>query len=158
MKKNIFVTVLISLSLLLPGCSFNKKSTMDRLKNKTDSVESMKFPEKVQSSGSQDNVELIDNKKLKQIKPQQKAKKIRVTGAKVSLRRGPGPKYLKIGNAVKGDEFELVRVERGFDNGRTWYLVRDSLGNKFFIAKSVFLYNDSFENFINLYCHILILF
>ena len=137
MKKNIFVTVLISLSLLLPGCSFNKKSTMDRLKNKTDSVESMKFPEKVQSSGSQDNVELIDNKKLKQIKPQQEAKKIRVTGTKVSLRRGPGPKYLKIGNAVKGDEFELVRVERGFDNGRTWYLVRDSLGNKFFIAKSL---------------------
>jgi general secretion pathway protein D len=137
MKKNILVTVLISLSLLLPGCSFNKKSTMDRLKNKSDSVEAMKFPEKVASSGSQDNVELIDNKKLRQIKPQQEAKKIRVTGAKISLRRGPGPKYQRIGNAVKGDEFELVRVERGFDNGRTWYLVRDSLGNKFFIAKSL---------------------
>jgi general secretion pathway protein D len=110
---------------------------MDRLKNKSDSVEAMKFPEKVASPGSQDNVELIDNKKLRQIKPQQEAKKIRVTGTKTSLRRGPGPKYLKIGNAVKGDEFELVRVERGFDNGRTWYLVRDSLGNKFFIAKSL---------------------
>jgi general secretion pathway protein D len=137
MKKNILVTVLISLSLLLPGCSFNKKSTMDRLKNKSDSVEAMKFPDKESPPGSRDNVELIDNKKLKQIKPQQDAKKIRVTGSKVSLRRGPGPKYLKIGNAVKGDEFELVRVERGFDNGRTWYLVRDSLGNKFFIAKSL---------------------
>jgi general secretion pathway protein D len=137
MKKNILITILISLSLLLPGCSFNKKSTMDRLKNKSDSVEAMKLPEKVASPGSQDNVELIDNKKLRQIKPQQEAKKIRVTGTKTSLRRGPGPKYLKIGNAVKGDEFELVRVERGFDNGRTWYLVRDSLGNKFFIAKSL---------------------
>jgi general secretion pathway protein D len=137
MKKNILVSALISLSLLLPGCSFNKKSTMDRLKNKSDSVEAMKLPEKESSSGPQDNVELIDNKKLKQIKPQQEAKKIRVTGAKVSLRRGPGPKYQKIGNAVKGDEFELVRVERGFDNGRTWYLVRDSLENKFFIAKSL---------------------
>jgi len=137
MKKNILVTVLISLSLLLSGCSFNKQSTMDRLKNKSDSVEAMKFPEKVAPLGSQDNVELIDNKKLKQIKPQQEAKKIRVTGTKVSLHRGPGPKYLKIGNAVKGDEFELVRVERGFDNGRTWYLVRDSLENKFFIAKSL---------------------
>ncbi|MEC7785877.1 MAG: secretin N-terminal domain-containing protein, partial [Nitrospinota bacterium] len=41
-----------------------------------------------------------------------------------------------IGNAAKGDEFELVRVERGFDNGKTWYLVRDSLENKFFIAKA----------------------
>ena len=106
---------------------------MDRLKNKSDSIEAMKFPE----PEPQDNVELIDNKKLKKIKPQQEAKKIRVTGTKVSLHRGPGPKYLKIGNAVKGDEFELVRVERGFDNGRTWYLVRDSLGNKFFIAKSL---------------------
>ncbi len=133
MKKNILVTGLISLSLLLPGCSFNKKSTMDRLKNKSDSIDAMKFPE----PEPRDNVELIDNKKLKQIKPQQEAKKIRVTGTKVSLRRGPGPKYQKIGNAVKGDEFELVRVERGFDNGRTWYLVRDSLGNKFFIAKSL---------------------
>jgi general secretion pathway protein D len=136
MKNNILVTVLISLSLLLPGCSFNKKSTMDRLKKKSDSVEAMKFPEKESPSGLQD-VELIDNKKLKQIKPQQEAKKIRVTGTKVSLRRGPGPKYIKIGNAVKGDEFELVRIERGFDNGRTWYLVRDNLGNKFFIAKSL---------------------
>ena len=92
MKKNILLTGLISLSLLLPGCSFNKKSTMDRLKNKSDSIEAMKFPE----LEPQDNVELIDNKKLKQIKPQQKAKKIRVTGTKVSLRRGPGPKYLKL--------------------------------------------------------------
>jgi general secretion pathway protein D len=133
MKKNIILTGLISLSLLLTGCSYNKKSTMDRLKNKSDSIEAMKFPE----PEPRNNVELIDNKKLKKIKPQQKAKKIRVTGTKVSLRRGPGPKYLKIGNAVKGDEFELVRVERGFDNGRTWYLVRDSLGNKFFIAKSL---------------------
>ncbi len=137
MKKHILVTSLISLSLLLPGCSFNKKSTMDRLKNKSDSVEAMKFPEKKVSSEAKDNVELIDNKKLKQLKPQQDAKKIRVTGTKVSLHRGPGPKYQKIGNAVKGDEFELIRVERGFDNGRTWYLVRDSLGNKFFIAKSL---------------------
>lgn len=108
---------------------------MDRLKNKSDSVENMKLPEKTVSVD--DNVEIIDNKKLQQIHPQQNAKKIRVTGSKVSLRRGPGSKYLKIGNAAKGDEFELVRVERGFDNGRTWYLVRDSLGNKFFIAKSL---------------------
>lgn len=135
MKKTILITSLISLSLVLPGCSFNKQSTMDRLKNKSDSVENMKLPEKTDSVG--DNVEIIDNKKLQQIHPQQNAKNIRVTGSMVSLRRGPGSKYLKIGNAVKGDEFELVRVERGFDNGRTWYLVRDSLGNKFFIAKSL---------------------
>ena len=59
MKKNILVTVLISLSLLLPGCSFNKKSTMNRLKNKSDSVEAMKLPEKLASPGSQDNIEQI---------------------------------------------------------------------------------------------------
>lgn len=113
---------------------------MDRLKNKTDSVESMQLPENTAASDSQSagkNVDIIDKKKLKQIQPQQDAKKIRVTENKVALRRGPGPKYLKIGNAAKGDEFELVRVERGFDNGKTWYLVRDSLGNKFFIAKAL---------------------
>ena len=140
MKKYILIAILLSLTLVLPGCSFNKKSTMDRLKNKVDSIDSMKLPEKTVSQkpqGDDKTVDIIDQNKLRQIQPQQEAKKIRVTRDKVSLRRGPGSKYLKVGNATKGDEFELVRVERGFDNGRTWYLVRDSLGNKFFIAKSV---------------------
>ncbi len=113
---------------------------MEQLKNKTDSIESMRLPQKIVSDDTQNkdkNTDIIDKKKLKKIKPQQNAKKIRVTDNKVALRRGPGPKYLKIGNAAKGDEFELVRVERGFDNGKTWYLVRDSLGNKFFIAKNL---------------------
>ena len=138
MKKNIFTAILILLPLTFSGCSFNQKSTMELLKNKVDSVESMRLPEKVASDETQNkNREIIDKKKLKQIKPQQNAKKIRVTENKVALRRGPGPKYLKIGNATKGDEFELIRVERGFDNCKTWYLVRDSLGNKFFVSKAL---------------------
>ena len=140
MKKNIFIAILIVLPFTFSGCSFNKKSTMEQLKNKTDSVESMRLPE-ISASGEKQNkdknIDIIDKNKLKQIKPQQEAKKIRVTVNKVALRRGPGPKYMKIGNAAKGDEFELVRVERSFDKGKTWYLVRDSLGNKFFIAKAV---------------------
>ena len=138
MNKNILTAILISLSLALPGCSFNKKSTMERLKNKTDTVDSMILPEKKASSESKaKSAEVIDKNKLKQIQPQQEIKKVRVTGNNTPLRRGPGDKYLKVGNADKGDEFELVRVERGFDKGRTWYLVRDSLGNKFFIAKDL---------------------
>jgi len=137
MKKNILIVLLISLPLVLSGCSFNKKSTMERLKNKTDSVDSMLLPEKTASPESKNKAgDIIDKNKLKQIQPQQPAKKILVTGNNTPLRRGPGDKYMKVGNAAKGDEFELVRVERGFDNGRTWYLVRDSLGNKFFIAKN----------------------
>lgn len=136
MKKHVLVAILISLLLALPGCSFNKKSTMDRLKNKIDSVESMRLPQKDASSDSK-SAEIINRKKLNQIRPNQDAKKIRVTGSKAALRKGPGAKYLKIGDAAKGDEFELVRVERGFDNGNIWYLVRDSLGNKFFIAKAL---------------------
>ncbi|MEK9629110.1 MAG: type II secretion system secretin GspD [Nitrospinota bacterium] len=111
---------------------------MNRLKNKTDSIDAMKLPEKTVSNETKNPTEeLIDKNKLKKIQPQQEAKKIRVTGDNTPLRRGPGNKYLKVGNAAKDDEFELVRVERGFDNGRTWYLVRDSLGNKFFIAKDL---------------------
>jgi len=138
MKKNNLIAIPILLILAFSGCSLNKKSTMELLKNKVDSVESMRLPEKVTSHDTKNkNSDIIDKKKLKQIKPQQSAKKIRVTGNKVALHRGPGAKYLKIGNATKGDEFELVRVERGFDNGKTWYLVQDSLGNKFFIAKAL---------------------
>ena len=138
MKKNILIILLITFPLALSGCSFNKKSTMDRLKNKTDNVDSMLLPERTVSSESKNKAtDIIDKNKLKQIQPQQDVKKVLVTGNNTPLRRGPGNKYLKIGNAAKGDEFELVRVERGFDNGRTWYLVRDSLGNKFFIAKNL---------------------
>ncbi len=92
---------------------------MERLKNKTDTVESMRLPEKTiagDTINTDKNIDIIDKTKLKQIKPQQDAKKIRITENKVALRRGPGPKFLKIGNAIKGDEFELFRVERGFDN------------------------------------------
>ena len=46
MKKNTLITILIFLSLAFSGCSFNKKSTMEQLKNKTDSVESMRLPDK----------------------------------------------------------------------------------------------------------------
>ena len=138
MNKNIVVTILISLSLALPGCSFNKKSTMERLRNKTDTVDSMILPKlKASSESKTKSSEIIDKNKLKKISPQQKFKKVRVTDNNTPLKRGPGDKYLKVGNASKGDEFELVRVERGFDKGRTWYLVRDSLGNKFFIAKDL---------------------
>ena len=111
---------------------------MERLKNKTDGVNSMILPElKASSESFAKSSEIIDKNKLKKISPQQKFKKVRVTDNNTPLKRGPGDKYLKVGNASKGDEFELVRVERGFDKGRTWYLVRDSLGNKFFIAKDL---------------------
>lgn len=140
MKKNILIFTILALCLTLPSCSFNKKSTLERLKNKTDSIESMRLPDKPDSSGSQnkkvaDSGALIDQKDLEQIQPQQKFKKVQVTDNNAPLRRGPGSKHLKIGNAAKGDEFDLIRVVRGFDNGKTWYLVRDSLGNKFFISK-----------------------
>ncbi|MEC7785876.1 MAG: hypothetical protein VX579_02910 [Nitrospinota bacterium] len=95
MKKNILIAILIFLPLAFSGCSFNKKSTMERLKNKSDSIESMRLPDKTDSNDTQNqdkNIDIIDKGKLKQIKPRQEAKKIRVTENKVALRRGPGPK------------------------------------------------------------------
>ena len=71
MKKNILITVLIFLFLAFSGCSFNKKSTMKQLKNKTDSIESMRLPDKIASDNTQNqdkNIDIIDQKKLKQIK------------------------------------------------------------------------------------------
>ena len=77
MNKNIITTILISLSLALPGCSFNKKSTMERLKNKTDTVDSMILPKiKVSSKLNAKNPEIIDKDKLQQIHPQREIKKI----------------------------------------------------------------------------------
>ena len=78
MKKNIFIAILISLPFTFSGCSFNKKSTMEQLKNKTDAVESMRLPKTTASDDTQNkgkNIDVIDKKKLKQIKPQQDVKK-----------------------------------------------------------------------------------
>ena len=64
MKKNIFIAILISLSFAFSGCSFNKKSTMERLKNKTDSIESMRLPEKTVAGNTQNkDKDIIDETK-----------------------------------------------------------------------------------------------
>ena len=110
---------------------------MDRLKNKTDVVDSMIFPvpENVSEKAGPD--ELIDPEKIKNIPVSSRRKKISIIRDNTSLRKGPGTKYMEIGTATKGDQFDLLRVERGFGKGQTWYLVEDDTGNKFFISSKL---------------------
>jgi general secretion pathway protein D len=107
---------------------------MYRLKNKTDVVDAMILPDLTSSDEKTGPEELIDPNKIKNIPESPRLKKIRITGNNTPLHKGPGAQYSKIGTAAKGDLFDLIRVERGYGKGQTWYLAEDATGGKFFIS------------------------
>ena len=133
MKRFPIILAVFILSTAWYGCGVTKKSTMHRLKNKTDVVDSMMLPDPTRDDEKVTAGELIDPQKIKAIPKPVSSKKIRVTGESTPLRKGPGTQYQEIGTAAKGDLFDLIRVERGYGKGQTWYLVEDSTGSKFFI-------------------------
>ena len=116
------------------GCGATKKSTMHRLKDKTDVVDAMILPDPASVDKKAGADELIDPDKIKNIPESKHQKRIRITNKNTSLHKGPGTQYPKIGTAAKGDLFDLIRVERGYGKGQTWYLAEDAAGGKFFIS------------------------
>ena len=137
MKRISIISAILILSATLFGCGVTKKSTMHRLKNKTDVVDTMILQDPASSSKNVEAEELIDPGKIKNIPESPHQNKIRVTGSDVPLLKGPGAQYLKIGTANKGDMFSLIRVERGYGKGQTWYLAEDAAGSKFFISNKL---------------------
>jgi general secretion pathway protein D len=136
MKRILIILAVFLLSAAWFGCGVTKKSTMHRLKNKTDIVDGMVLPGSESSSEKIGSEEIVDPGKIKKIPESPRRKKIRITNGNTPLYKGPGTKYLKIGTAAEGDLFALLRVERGYDKGQTWYLAEDATGNKFFISKN----------------------
>ena len=134
MKRIPIILTIFILSTALYGCGVTKKSTMHRLKNKTDVVDAMILPDPTSSAKKAGSEELIDPDKFKNIPESPRLKKIRITGNNTPLHKGPGAQYSKIGTAAKGDLFDLIRVERGYGKGQTWYLAEDATGGKFFIS------------------------
>ncbi len=134
MKRIFIILIVFTLPTVWLGCGATKKSTMQRLQNKTDVVESMRLPDSAQSDQQMSSEDIIDPDKINDIPKSQELKKIRIIRAKTPLRKGPGDQHQEIRTAAKGDFFDLIRVERGYGNGQTWYLVEDSTGNKFFVS------------------------
>ena len=134
MKRIPIILIIFILSATWYGCGATKKSTMYRLKNKTDVVDAMILPDLTSSDEKTGPEELIDPNKIKNIPESPRLKKIRITGNNTPLHKGPGAQYSKIGTAAKGDLFDLIRVERGYGKGQTWYLAEDATGGKFFIS------------------------
>ena len=133
MKRTFIILVMFILSTAWYGCGVTKKSTMDRLKNKTDVIGSMVLVDPPNSNEQAATGELIDSQKIKDIPKSINLKKIRIKSDSTPLLKGPGSKYQKIGTAAKGDLFDLIRIERGYGKGETWYLVEDATGSKFFV-------------------------
>ena len=134
MKRIPIILIIFILSATWYGCGATKKSTMYRLKNKTDVVDAMILLDLTSSDEKTGPEELIDPNKIKNIPESPRLKKIRITGNNTPLHKGPGAQYSKIGTAAKGDLFDLIRVERGYGKGQTWYLAEDATGGKFFIS------------------------
>jgi len=134
MKRIPVILTIFILSAAWYGCGATKKSTMHRLKDKTDIVDAMILPDPASINKKAGDEELIDPDKIKNIPKSTHLKKIRITGNNTSLYKGPGTQYPKIGTAAKGDLFDLIRVERGYGKGKTWYLAEDAAGGKFFIS------------------------
>ncbi len=138
MKRTLSILIIFTLSATWYGCGATKKSTMHRLKSKTDVVDSMILPDPKSSREKKVASEaIIDPDKISRIPKSPSLKRIRVTGDNTPLRKGPGAQHQKIGTAAKGDFFDLLRIERGFGNGQTWYLIEDTTGNKFFISSQL---------------------
>ena len=136
MKRIFIILAMFILSTAWYGCGVTKKSTMHRLKNKTDVIGSMVLVESPRSNEQAGTGELIDSQKIKDIPKSINLKKIRIKSDNTPLLKGPGTKYQKIGTAAKGDLFELIRIERGYGKGQTWYLVEDATGSKFFVPSN----------------------
>lgn len=132
MKRTSIILAIFILSTTSYGCGVTKKSTMHRLKNKTDVIDSMVL-DTTRSNQQTGTGELIDSQKIKDIPKSADLKKIRIKSDNTPLLKGPGTQYHKIGTAAKGDLFDLIRVERGYGKGQTWYLVEDATGSKFFV-------------------------
>jgi general secretion pathway protein D len=137
MTRTSIILAMLILSITWYGCGVTKKSTMHRLKNKTDVIDSMVLVKPTSSDQKDEAGELIDSQKIKDIPKSTDLKKIRVTGDNTPLLKGPGTQYQKIGTAAKGDLFDLIRVERGYGEGQTWYLVEDATGSKFFVPSNL---------------------
>ncbi|MBT3923889.1 MAG: type II secretion system secretin GspD [Nitrospina sp.] len=134
MKRILIILTVFTLSAAWFGCGATKKSTMNRLQNKTDVIDAMIFQDPANNSKNIGTEELIDPSKIKSIPQSQQPKRIRITAGNTPLHKGPGTQYLKIGTAARGDLFDLIRVERGYGKGETWYLTEDATGKKFFIS------------------------
>ncbi len=133
MKRTSIILALFILSTAWYGCGSTKKSTMHRLKNKTDVIDAMVLVDPASSDQEAGTEELIDSQKIKAIPKSTNLNKVRIKGNNTPLLKGPGTQYQKIGTAEKGDLFDLIRVERGYGEGQTWYLVEDATGRKFFV-------------------------
>ena len=132
MKRAYIILAMFIASTAWYGCGVTKKSTMHRLKNRADAIDSMLLPSKDTKSAKP--VELIDAQKIKSIPKSTQLKKIHITRNNAPLLKGPGSQYKKIGTAAKGDHFDLIRIERGYGKGKTWYLVEDATQRKFFVS------------------------
>ena len=134
MKRTSIILAIFILSTAWYGCGVTKKSTMHRLKNKTDVIDSMVLVDSASKDQQAGTGELIDSQKIKDIPKSINLKKIRIKSDSTPLLKGPGIQYQKIGTAAKGDLFDLIRIERGYGKGQTWYLVEDATGSKFFCS------------------------
>ena len=142
MKKLLFLFLILSVTLS-SGCVGNRKSALERFKEKTP-IEGMLFSKDIKTSLNKSGQKKINNKtintsaidlsQLKNIPTNPVSRLIKVSGESVPLRKGPGSQYNQTGTGQKGETFNLLRVQKNIHDKQTWYLIEDDNKNKFFIS------------------------
>ena len=141
--KKLLLSILILSVFLSSGCLGNRKSALERFKEKNP-VDGMLFSEKSKSEirkstqGNSSNkvhaVNSIDLSELENIPAHPVSRLVKVSGGNVPLRKGPGSQYSKSGIAQEGQTFSLLRTQKNIHDNQTWYLAEDENKNKFFIS------------------------
>jgi len=141
--KKIFLSILILSVFFSSGCLGNRKSALERFKEKNP-IDEMLFSEKNKSKTSKPTqrsssknkyaTDSIDLSGIKNIPDQPINRLIKVSGEKVPLRKGPGSQYGKLGTAEKDQIFSLLRTQKNIHDNQTWYLAEDENKSKFFIS------------------------
>lgn len=142
MKNTLFIILILTMAFN-SSCVNNRKSALERFKEKNP-IDEMQFSKKFESdSGAAKNKKLankntknntIDLSELKNILPHPIDRLIKVSGENVPLRKGPGSQYEQTGVGKKGQTYTLLRIQKNIHDRQTWYLTEDINKNKFFIS------------------------
>ena len=141
--KNFLLFILILSMILSASCVGNRKSALDRFKEKNP-IDEMLFsknskadsrkPAQKKLHNENDGKLAIDLSGLENIPAHPVSRLVKVSGENVPLRKGPGSQYSQTGTGEKGQTFTLLRVQKNIHDKQTWYLAEDGSKNKFFIS------------------------
>jgi len=140
--------LILMMALAWSSCS-TEPSAIDQLKNRYDErINALRLPARPDPKGKEAPLSGPSQQLPTQEKPQtsmnlsslQKKKNsvierlVIVTGEKIPLYKGPGPKFKRMAYAYRDQKFKLLRTVKGSAPNISWHLIHDRNNQSFFIS------------------------